>query len=76
MRNINHGCKKRKITSYKYGQRNSLGQRYKHFFLIEIHSMQDGTVTTSNGVTRKRSTKRLKHIQNLFRKNLQLIGVC
>ena len=46
------------------------------FFLIEIHSMQDGTVTTSNGVTRKRSTKRLKHTQNLFRKNLQLIGVC
>ena len=28
------------------------------------------------GVTKKRSPKRLKHTGNLFRKNLQLIGVC
>ena len=27
-----------------------------------------------NGVTRKRSSKRLKHIGNLFRKSIQLIG--
>ena len=39
-------------------------------------SMQGGTATARHGVTRKRSTKRLKHTQNLFRKNLQLIGVC
>ena len=31
---------------------------------------------TSHGVKRKRSTKRLKHTRNLFRKNLQLIGIC
>ena len=46
------------------------------FFLIGIHSMQDWTTTTRHGVTRKRITKRLKHTENLFRKNLQLIGVC
>ena len=34
--------------------------------------MQDWKVTTRHGVTRKRSTKRLKHTGNLFRKNLQL----
>ena len=28
------------------------------------------------GVTRKRSIKRLKHKGHLFRRNLQLIGVC
>ena len=28
------------------------------------------------GSQRKRSTKRLKHTKNLFRKNLQLKGVC
>ena len=39
------------------------------FFLIRIHSMQGWAVT------RKRSTKRLKHTGNLFRKNLQPIGV-
>ena len=38
--------------------------------------MQGLTATTRHGVTRKRSTKRLKHTGNLFRKNLQLIGVC
>ena len=46
------------------------------FFLIGIHSMQGWTATTRHGVTRKRSTKRLKHTGSLFRKNLQLIGVC
>ena len=29
-----------------------------------------------HGFTRKRSTQRLKHTENLFTKNLQLIGVC
>ena len=28
------------------------------------------------GVTRERNTKRLKHTGNLFRENMQLIGVC
>ena len=46
------------------------------FFLIEIHSMQGRTTTRRHGVTRKRSTKRLKHTGNLFRKNLQLKDVC
>ena len=45
-------------------------------FLIEIHSMQDWTATTGHGVTRKGSIKRLKHTGNLFRKNLQLTGIC
>ena len=43
-------------------------------FWIGIHSMQDWTAAMKNGVTRKRSSKRLKHIGNLFRKNIQLIG--
>ena len=46
------------------------------FFLIGIHSMQGRTATASHRVTRKRSTKRLKHTGNLFRKNLQLKDVC
>ena len=46
------------------------------FFLIGIHSMQNWTSTTRHGVTKKGSTKRLKHTWNLFRENLQLIGVC
>ena len=41
-----------------------------HFFIISIHSMQGWTATTRHGVTRKRSTKGLKHTGNLFRKNL------
>ena len=32
--------------------------------------------TTRYGVTRKRNTKKLKHIGNLFRKNLQPKDVC
>ena len=46
------------------------------FFLIGIHSMQGWTATTGHGITRKRNTKRLRHIGNLFRKNLQLKDVC
>ena len=42
------------------------------FFLIGIHSMKDWTATTRHGDIRKRSPKRLKHIGNLSRKNLQL----
>ena len=45
-------------------------------FLTGIHSIQGWTATTRHRVTRKRSTKRLKHPGDLFRKNLQLIGVC
>ena len=40
-----------------------------------IHSMQGWTATTRHGVTRKRRIERLKHTANLFRRNLQLIGV-
>ena len=46
------------------------------FKKIGIHSMQGWAATTRHGVTRKRSTKRLKHTGNLFTKNLQLISVC
>ena len=49
---------------------------WSFFFLIGIHSMQGWTATKRNGVTSKRSTKRLKPTGNLFRKNLQLIGFC
>ena len=46
------------------------------FFKIGIHSMQGWTATTRYGVTRKRTTKRLKHTGNLFRKTPQPTGVC
>ena len=42
---------------------------------IGIHSIQGWTATARHWVTRKRSTKWLKHTGNLFKKNLQLIGV-
>ena len=45
------------------------------FFLIGIFSMQGWAATARHGVTKK-STKRCKHTGNLFRKNLQLKGVC
>ena len=48
----------------------------KMIFLIGIDSMQGSTTTLRHGVTRKRSAKRLKLTGNLFRKNLQLKGVC
>ena len=38
--------------------------------------MHGGTVTARCGVTRKRSTKRLKHAENLSRKDLQFKGIC
>ena len=44
------------------------------FFLIGTHPMQGSTVTTRHGVTRKKSTKRLKHTGNWFEKNLQFKG--
>ena len=33
-------------------------------------------VSTRHEVTRKRSTERLKHIENLFRTNLPKKGIC
>ena len=48
----------------------------EYLFLIGIHSMQGWTATIRHRLTRKRSTKILKHTGNLFTKNLQLIGVC
>ena len=41
----------------------------------EIHSMKGQIATTRHGVTRKRTTKRLKDKGNLFRKSLQLQGL-
>ena len=48
----------------------------RNFFLIGIHSIQGWRATTRHRVTRKRSTKKLKHTGNLFKKNLQLKDVC
>ena len=49
----------------------------KQFFLkIGIHFRQGWTASMRHGVTRKRSTNWLQHTGNLFRKNLQLKGVC
>ena len=45
------------------------------FFLLGCLLHAKLKATTRNGVTRKRSTKILKHIRNLFRKNLQIKGV-
>ena len=38
--------------------------------------MQGGTATKRQGVTRKKSTKRLQHTGNPFRKKVQLNDVC
>ena len=48
---------------------------YIYYILLGIHFMQGWTATTRR-VTRKRSTERLRHTGNLFRKNLQLKDVC
>ena len=45
-------------------------------FLIGIYSMQSWTATTGHRVTRERTTKKLKHTVNPFRKNLQIKGLC
>ena len=47
-----------------------------YFFLIGINSIQGWTAITTHEVTRKRSTKRLEHTGNQFRKNLQLKDHC
>ena len=49
-----------------------VSQQRRRFLLIRIPFMQGSTATTRHGVTRKRSTKRLKYTGNLFRKNLIL----
>ena len=46
------------------------------YLFIGIHSTECRTANTRHRVTRKRSTKRLKHTGNQFRKNLQLKDVC
>ena len=38
----------------------------ENYFSIVIHSVKSWTVTTRHGVTRKKSTKRLKHTGNLL----------
>ena len=44
-----------------------LNDSWSNFFKIGIHSMQGWTATSRHGVTRKRSTKKLKHTGNPFR---------
>ena len=51
------------------------GISLSHFFKLEF-TLQGSKATTKDGVTRKRSTKRLKHTGNLFRRNLQLVNWC
>ena len=58
-----------------YKRVNSVSKR-QEYFLIEIHSLQGWTATKRHGVTRKKSTKRLKHTWDLFRKNSEIKGVC
>ena len=60
-----------------------LSRTFKNFvidlfllLLTGIHSMQCWTATTRHGVKRKTNKKRLRHTENLFRKNLQLKDVC
>ena len=45
-------------------------------YLIGIHSVQGGTATKRHATITMRSTKRFKHIGNLFKNNLQLEDVC
>ena len=56
-----------------------MGSNNINFFLIGIHPLQGRTATTKAWSYKKKKhkkIKRLKHTGNLFRKNLQLIGVC
>ena len=58
-------------ATIKYNECNKIYNGCSYFlflFLIRIHSMQGWTATTRHWLTRKRSTKRLKHTGNLFRK--------
>ena len=65
-----------KIESVRYTAALAItGAIQELFLLIGVHSMQGWTANTRHGVTRKRSTKILKHAENLFRKNLQLKDV-
>ena len=45
-------------------------------FLIQVHSVKGSTATTRQGFTRKKTTKELKHTENMFRKNVLLKDVC
>ena len=51
-------------------------EKSSFFKKIEIHSIQGLKAITRHGVTRKRSTKRLKYTGNLVRKKLQLKDDC
>ena len=50
---------------------NLMRSDFDHLNLLYIYNS-----TARHGVTRKGSTKRLKHTGNLFRKNLQLKDIC
>ena len=58
------------VNVYYKLQTNFSMLRWLTLFLIGIHSMQGWTATTSHGVTRKWSIKRLKHTGNLFKNNI------
>ena len=65
---------KRGVEISKNIENDSFLYKYQ-IFLTAIHSKQGWTAITRHGVTRKGSSKKLKHTRNLFRKNLQLEGV-
>ena len=50
--------------------------KIKNVFFKKIGFTPCRIATMRHGVTRKRSTQRLKHTVNLFRNNLQLKDVC
>ena len=73
---LKHLLEKQAIILLKESYAYPLHRSQKKNVLIGIHLMQGRRATTRYGATRKRSTKRLKHTGNLFKKDLQLKGVC
>ena len=67
--NIAHQCER---TKWPLMASMALHIIWQIFYLLGIHSMQGWTATTRHRVIGKRSTKRLQHTGNLFRRNLQL----
>ena len=50
--------------------------KYLQLFYLGLIPCKAEQPLQGYGVTRKRSTKRLKHTGNLYRENPHLIGIC
>ena len=61
--NVHHKWRSYDVWFLRYNSQQTVKKK------IGIHSMQGWTATSRHGVTKKRSTKRLKHTENLLRKN-------